>query len=127
LILAKPTQRQIHTRPSKAETFSFAVARHEGNFSQYTRLIVGLIQRESISVRPHTILGQLYPTRRKTVWSILLSLKEPEAGNFTLGQLEISEASRRGTEGVEGIAKSTWGGIAEVKVPRYPAFTLPPR
>jgi hypothetical protein len=35
-ILAEPTQREIHTRPSKAQTFSFAVARHEGNFQQYT-------------------------------------------------------------------------------------------
>ena len=35
-ILAKPTQWEIHTRPLTAKTFSFAVARHEGNFQQYT-------------------------------------------------------------------------------------------
>jgi hypothetical protein len=36
LILAKPAQRQIHTRPSKAQNFSFAVAQHEGEFQQYS-------------------------------------------------------------------------------------------
>jgi hypothetical protein len=30
LILAKPAQQQILTRPSKAQNFSFAVAWHEG-------------------------------------------------------------------------------------------------
>jgi hypothetical protein len=35
-ILAEPTQWQIHARPSQAQTFSFAVARHEGKFQQYT-------------------------------------------------------------------------------------------
>ena len=36
MILAKPFQRQIHTRPSNAQNFSFAVARHEGKFEQYS-------------------------------------------------------------------------------------------
>ena len=31
LILAKSTQQQIHTRPSTAQNFSFAVVRHEGD------------------------------------------------------------------------------------------------
>jgi len=30
LNLAKPAQQQIHTRPSTAQNFSFAVVRHEG-------------------------------------------------------------------------------------------------
>jgi hypothetical protein len=36
LILAKPAQRKIHTSPSKAQNFSFAVARHEGDAQQYS-------------------------------------------------------------------------------------------
>jgi hypothetical protein len=36
---------------------------------------------------------QLYPTRRTAVWSKLLSLKDTEAGSFTLARLEINEAS----------------------------------
>jgi hypothetical protein len=36
LILTKLAQRQIHTRPSEARNFSFAVARYEGKFQQCT-------------------------------------------------------------------------------------------
>jgi len=36
LILTKLAQRQIHTRPSEARNFSFAVARYEGRFQQCT-------------------------------------------------------------------------------------------
>jgi hypothetical protein len=44
------------------------------------------------SVQPHKILDQIYPTRRKAVWSKLLRLKDAAAGNFTLARLEIDEA-----------------------------------
>ena len=53
------------------------------------------------SVQPRKILGQLYPTRRKAVWSKLLSLKDAAAGNFTLAPLEIDEASAKGNLVVE--------------------------
>ena len=36
LILTKPAQQQIHTRPSKAQNFSFAVVRHEREAYQYS-------------------------------------------------------------------------------------------
>jgi hypothetical protein len=36
LILADPAQQQIHTRPSKAQNFPFAVARHEEESEQYS-------------------------------------------------------------------------------------------
>ena len=39
------------------------------------------------------ISGQVYSTRRKAVWSKLLSLKDTEAGSFTLARFEINEAS----------------------------------
>jgi hypothetical protein len=49
------------------------------------------------SVQPRKTLGQVYPTRRKRVWSQLLSLKDAATANFTLALLEIDEVSRRGT------------------------------
>ena len=87
LILAKPAQRQIHTRPSKAQNFSFAVARHEGSFNSIADLSEGrYTEKRYRRVQPRYILDQLYPTRRKGFWSKLLSLKDTEAGNFTHAQ-----------------------------------------
>jgi hypothetical protein len=87
LILANPAQQQIHTRPSKAQNFSFAVARHEGSVNSIADLSeVRYTEKRYRSVRPRKILDQLYPTRRKPVWSKLLSLKDAGPGNFTLAQ-----------------------------------------
>jgi hypothetical protein len=49
------------------------------------------------SIQPRKILGQLYPTRQKGIWSKLLSLKDKVAGDFTLARLEIDAALGRVT------------------------------
>jgi hypothetical protein len=51
LILTKLAQRQIHTRPSEAQNFSFAVARYGGGSQQSTCLIGGVIHGATITVQ----------------------------------------------------------------------------
>jgi hypothetical protein len=46
-----------------------------------------------ISAQSRKMICQLYPTRRKAVWSKLLSLKNPDARQLHARLVEINEVS----------------------------------
>jgi hypothetical protein len=99
LALAKPAQHQIHTRPSKPRISRSPWSGTRGSVNSIADLSeVRYTETRHRSVQPRKILGQIYPTRQKGIWSKLLRLKDAGPGHFTLGQLEIDETSRRETE-----------------------------
>ena len=98
LVLAKPAQHQIHTRPSKPRVSRSPWSGTRGRRNSIADLSeVRYTETRYRSVQPRKILGQLYPTRQKGVWPQLLRLKDVATANFTLATLEIDDVSRRET------------------------------